>query len=70
MTRKRRNAITWKQFYESTKDSSCYHLETDCKKERFLINSFFLCEECMNKYKKFGNSKALFKREIGQKLKK
>ena len=69
MNKKRRNAITWNQFYELTKHNSCNHinLATVNDIERFFINSFILCKECLGKYKKLYNPKLLFNRELGNK---
>ena len=63
----RRKAITWTQFYDSMSDQFCDHIDkkNGCNLERNIINSYFLCNECYEEYKKYSNPYNLMSREIG-----
>ena len=58
--------MTWNSFYNEMQDTFCEHITIEHEKEeRFLINYFFLCRKCYDKYKYYRNTKNLYQRELG-----
>ena len=62
----RRNAIVWTNFYDIMKDSFCPHITINSERSpRYFVNSYFLCQNCHNKYKILSNPKSILDRQLG-----